>query len=56
MLAALRQSATSGHTWTLVALYFTSFGGFLALVVWLPSYWVAIHGVGALQAGALTAV
>ena len=30
MLAALRRSASSSHTWTLVALYFTSFGGFLA--------------------------
>jgi NNP family nitrate/nitrite transporter-like MFS transporter len=39
-----------------VALFFSSFGGFLALTVWLPSYWTAVHGKGIQTAGALTAV
>ncbi|WP_434666883.1 MFS transporter [Paraburkholderia sp. A3BS-1L] len=32
-------SAASWRTWPLVALYFTSFGGFLALTAWLPTFW-----------------
>ena len=56
MLASLRRSASLGHTWALVALYFTSFGGFLALVVWLPSYFRALHQLDPMQAGILTAV
>ncbi|WP_297921803.1 MFS transporter [Metallibacterium sp.] len=35
----LMDSAASWRTWPLVALYFTSFGGFLALTVWLPTFW-----------------
>jgi len=36
---ALIDSAASWRTWPLVALYFTSFGGFLALTAWLPTFW-----------------
>lgn len=42
--------------WLLVALYFTSFGGFLALTAWLPTYWSEAFGVGLRTAGALTMV
>lgn len=35
----LINSAASWRTWPLVALYFTSFGGFLALTAWLPTFW-----------------
>jgi NNP family nitrate/nitrite transporter-like MFS transporter len=36
---SLRLSARSWKTWVLVGLYFTTFGGFLALTAWLPTYW-----------------
>ena len=48
-------AASLRRTWALVALYFTSFGGFLALTVWLPSYWVSLHGIDTRAAGVLTA-
>jgi len=54
--ASLRAAAAIGRTWALVALFFTSFGGFLALTVWLPSYWTAIHGMDVQSAGVVTAV
>jgi NNP family nitrate/nitrite transporter-like MFS transporter len=54
--ASLREAAAIRRTWVLVALFFTSFGGFLALTVWLPSYWTAIHDMDVQSAGALTAV
>ncbi|WP_049922242.1 MFS transporter [Halopiger djelfimassiliensis] len=53
---SVRNAATILRTWVLVALFFTSFGGFLALTTWLPSYWRAVHGVDVRTAGALTAV
>ncbi|MBX0286651.1 MFS transporter [Halomicroarcula sp. F28] len=54
--ASVRDAASIRRTWVLVALFFTSFGGFLALTVWLPSYWVSIHGVDVQSAGVVTAV
>ncbi|HEY4716707.1 MAG TPA: MFS transporter [bacterium] len=53
---ALKISAGIGRTWALVFLYFTSFGGFLALTVWFPVYWSLYHDVGIRGAGVLTAV
>jgi len=44
LLQALKTSAKIGRTWALVFLYFTSFGGFLALTVWFPSYWLHFYG------------
>jgi NNP family nitrate/nitrite transporter-like MFS transporter len=44
------------QTWLLVALYFTSFGGFLALTAWLPTYWADRFGLGLAAAGGLTMV
>lgn len=35
----LIRSAAQWRTWVLVGLYFTSFGGFLALTAWFPTYW-----------------
>lgn len=35
----LLESAKTWRTWPLVILYFTTFGGFLALTAWLPTYW-----------------
>ncbi len=42
--AALAISARNPNTWALVILYFTSFGGFLALTGWFPSYWRDFQG------------
>ncbi len=39
----LLDSAASWRTWPLVALYFTSFGGFLALTAWLPTFWSTFY-------------
>ncbi|MXR51431.1 MFS transporter [Halovenus sp. WSH3] len=53
---AFRRAAGTARTWALVALYFISFGGFLALTVWLPSYWSEFHGLDARTAGLVTAL
>jgi NNP family nitrate/nitrite transporter-like MFS transporter len=42
---SLLVSAKSWKTWVLVLTYFTTFGGFLALAVWLPTYWPMFHSV-----------
>jgi len=52
----LRTSARVWKTWALVWLYFTTFGGFIALTAWLPTYWHSYFGVGLVLAGVLTAV
>ncbi len=44
------------RTWALVALYFATFGGFLALTTWLPAYWSSYHKLTAAAAGTLTAL
>lgn len=43
LVEALKRSAKIKRTWALVILYFTSFGGFLALTVWFPTYWIVFH-------------
>lgn len=49
-------SARVWKTWLLVAIYFTTFGGFIAMTSWLPTYWTAFYGVGAVAAGLYTAM
>lgn len=49
-------SAKVPATWILVASYFSTFGGFLALTAWLPTYWQQYFGVDAITAGLLTAI
>ncbi len=39
-IESLKISASIPSTWGLVILYFTSFGGFLALTGWFPVYWI----------------
>lgn len=53
---SLHRAVTLSSSWILVALYFVSFGGFLALTVWLPTYWTVFHGLDVRVAGVLTAV
>ena len=51
----LRDSALSWRTWPLVILYFTTFGGFLALTAWLPNFWHTFYGSSHWTAVFLTA-
>ena len=39
-----------------MGIYFTTFGGFVALTAWLPTYWSAYMGAGTFLAGALAGV
>lgn len=55
-LQGLMLSASHWRTWVLVALYFTTFGGFLALTAWLPTYWATYFNFSLKAAGALTAL
>jgi MFS transporter, NNP family, nitrate/nitrite transporter len=50
---ALITAADETRTWGLVFLYFVSFGGFLALTAWFPTYWVNLHHFDLLTAGIL---
>jgi len=52
---SLRISVRVWKTWALVWIYFTTFGGFIALTAWLPTYWTELHGVTPIVAGVLTA-
>lgn len=49
-------AAKNWKTWLLVAIYFSSFGGFLAMTSWLPTYWSTFFKIGAIATGALTAL
>lgn len=49
-------SAKSANTWKLVILYFTTFGGFIALTAWFPVYWSDFHGYAPVKAGLYTAI
>ncbi len=56
IMDSLRISAKIWKTWVLVALYFTSFGGFIALTAWFPTYWKLFFNTTIVMAGTLTAV
>ena len=49
-------SAKSCKSWALVFIYFTTFGGFLALTGWFPNYWMTYFGLNMKVAGLLTAL
>ncbi|MFQ5951808.1 MAG: nitrate/nitrite transporter [Candidatus Omnitrophota bacterium] len=53
---SLLLSARTRKTWILVAVYFTTFGGFIALTAWLPIYWKSFYNVTIVNAGFLTAL
>lgn len=53
---SLRVSARIWRTWALVWIYFTTFGGFIALTAWLPTYWAGFYGMSPIKAGLLTAL
>ncbi|MFQ5810072.1 MAG: nitrate/nitrite transporter, partial [Armatimonadota bacterium] len=53
---SLRAAGKNWRTWSLTVIYFTSFGGFLALTAWLPTYWATYHDQALKTAGLLTAL
>jgi len=55
-VASLKKAAADWRTWILTALYFVSFGGFIALTVWLPTFWAERFQVSLVVAGSLTAL
>lgn len=48
-------SAKNWKTWALFAVYFTTFGGFIALTAWFPTYWSSYFGMPLVLAGVMTA-
>jgi len=52
---SLQTSARVWRTWALVWIYFTTFGGFMALTSWLPIYWRSFFNVSVENALMLTA-
>jgi NNP family nitrate/nitrite transporter-like MFS transporter len=52
---SLVNAARISQTWLLVIIYFTTFGGFLAMTSWLPIYWTSFYGINAVTAGSLSA-
>lgn len=50
---AVIAAAEETHTWGLTALYFVSFGGFLALTAWFPTYWINLHHMDVKSAAVL---
>lgn len=53
---ALLTAADETRTWGLTFLYFVSFGGFLALTAWFPTYWINLHHLSLTDAGILGGV
>jgi len=53
---SLMVSARISKTWLLVVIYFTTFGGFIAMTSWLPTYWTSFFGLSAVTAGLFTAI
>jgi NNP family nitrate/nitrite transporter-like MFS transporter len=53
---SLINSAKIRNTWALVALYFTTFGGFIALTAWFPTYWSEYQSFAPVKAGLFTAI
>jgi NNP family nitrate/nitrite transporter-like MFS transporter len=52
---SIRKAGADWRTWVLTFLYFITFGGFIALTVWLPTFWTDFFKIGLVQAGLLTA-
>jgi NNP family nitrate/nitrite transporter-like MFS transporter len=54
--ASLKEAAGDWRTWFLTFFYFVSFGGFIAMTVWLPTYWRESFGTTLVRAGQLAAL
>jgi NNP family nitrate/nitrite transporter-like MFS transporter len=55
-MASIRKAGADWRTWILTYWYFVTFGGFIALTVWLPTYWTELFRLSLVKAGALTAL
>ncbi len=53
---SIRKAGSDWRTWVLTYFYFITFGGFIALTVWFPTYWSERFAVGLVKAGMLTAL
>jgi NNP family nitrate/nitrite transporter-like MFS transporter len=53
---AIKNAIRILETHLLTITYFTSFGGFVALTAWLPTYWIEFHRVDIKFAGLLTGI
>jgi nitrate/nitrite transporter NarK len=53
---SIRRAGSDWRTWILTYFYFITFGGFIALTVWYPTYWSESFTIGLVQAGMLTAI
>ncbi|VAW19695.1 Nitrate/nitrite transporter NarK, partial [hydrothermal vent metagenome] len=49
-------SARCWKTWVLVFIYFTTFGGFIALTAWFPVYWKAVFNFSVFKASLFAAI
>ena len=56
VVESLKKAGSSWRTWILTSFYFVTFGGFIALTVWFPTYWREYFGVSLVLAGSLTAL
>ncbi len=54
-LASIRKAGADWRTWILTFFYFVTFGGFIALTVWFPTYWTDSFKISIVKAGMLTA-
>jgi NNP family nitrate/nitrite transporter-like MFS transporter len=55
-LRSIKIAGADWRTWILTYFYFVTFGGFIALTVWFPTYWAEYHQYSLVKAGALTAL
>jgi NNP family nitrate/nitrite transporter-like MFS transporter len=53
-MTSIKRAGSDWRTWMLTVFYFVSFGGFIALTVWLPTYWAEYFGTSLIRAGLLT--
>lgn len=53
---SIRRAASDWRTWILTFFYFVTFGGFIALTVWFPTYWAEFFKMSLVSAGTLTAL
>lgn len=54
-LESIKKAGSDWRTWVLTYFYFVTFGGFIALTVWLPTYWVELFEMSLVRAGLFTA-
>jgi NNP family nitrate/nitrite transporter-like MFS transporter len=56
VMESLKRAGSNWRTWILTIFYFVTFGGFIALTVWFPTYWREHFGTSLILAGSLTAL